>query len=95
MGHAVVRDFAARPLTDLVLDAALAVVVDAVVGDHDRASIQVAPDPVPVVVMDPIVREGCAAGGYLDPGRRGGVLDRSVIQGREAVRAVVVDLGVL
>lgn len=36
MDHAVIRNFAARPLTDLVLDAALTVIVDAVAGDYDR-----------------------------------------------------------
>ena len=44
MDHAVVRDFAARPLTDFVLDAALAVIVDAVAGDYDRATLQIAPE---------------------------------------------------
>src|SRR5918994_70611 len=95
MDHAVVRDLAARPLTDFVLDAAHTVIVDAVAGDYYRPPLQVAPDPVPVVMVDPIVREGCAAAGYLDPGRGGGVLARRAVQGREAVGAVMVDLGVL
>ena len=95
MDHAVVRDFAARPLTEFVLDAALTVIVDAVAGEYYRAPLQVAPDPVPVVVVDPIVPEGFAVAGYLDPGRGGGVLARRAVQGREAVRAVMVDLGVL
>ena len=58
MDHAVVRDFAARPLTDFILDAALTVIVDAVAGDYDRATLQVAPEPVPVVMVNPIVGEG-------------------------------------
>src|SRR5215212_3474679 len=94
MDHAVVRDFAARPLTEFVLDAAHTVIVDAVAGEYYRPPLQVAPDPVPVVIMDPIVREGCAVAGYLDPGR-GGVLARGAVQGCEAVRAVMVELGVL
>src|SRR5215212_9733016 len=93
MDHAVVRDFAARPLTEFVLDAAHTVIVDAVAGEYYRPPLQIAPDPVPVVIMNPIVREGCAVAGYLDPGR-GGILARGAVQGREAVRAVMVELRV-
>src|SRR5215218_168301 len=57
--HAVVGDLAGRPLTDFVADAALAVVVDYVAADDDRACVLVAPDPMPVVVVDLIVYEGC------------------------------------
>ena len=57
--HAVVGDLAAWPPTDFVADAALAVVVDYVAADFDRACVFVAPDPVPVVVVDLIVPEGC------------------------------------
>src|SRR5215216_6452095 len=69
--HAVVGDLAARPPTDFVADAALAVVVDYVAADFDRACEPVAPDPVPVVVVDPIVPEGCGTPGYLDTSRGG------------------------
>src|SRR5215211_7372335 len=57
--HAVVGDLAATPPTDFVADAALAVVVDHVDADYDRLCEPVAPDPVPVVVVDLIVPEGC------------------------------------
>src|SRR5215218_2282382 len=87
--HAVVGDLAARPPTDFVADAALAVVVDYVAADYDRACEPVAPDTVPVVVVDRIVPEGCGTPGYLDTSRRGG---RAISEGG---RAVMVDLGVL
>ena len=67
--HAVVGDLAAWPPTDFVADAALAVVVDYVAADFDRACVFVAPDPVPVVVVDLIVPEGCRTFGYLDSSR--------------------------
>src|SRR5829696_2950 len=67
--HAVVGDLAAWPPTDFVADAALAVVVDYVAADFDRACVFVAPDPVPVIVVDHIVPEGCRTFGYLDSGR--------------------------
>ena len=67
--HAVVGDLAAWPPTDFVADAAIAVVVDYVAADFDRACVFVAPDPVPVVVVDLIVPEGCRTFGYLDPSR--------------------------
>jgi hypothetical protein len=70
--HAVVGDLAARPPTDFVPDAALAVVADYVAADNDRVSEPVTPDPVPVVVVDIIVPEGCRTPGYLDTSRRGG-----------------------
>ena len=63
VNHAVVGDLAARPPTDFVADAALAVVVDYVAADFDRACVFVAPDPVPVVVVDTIVPEGCGTFG--------------------------------
>src|SRR5215217_4852745 len=44
-----------RPSTDFVPDAALAVVVDYVAADYHRVCEPVAPDPVPVVVVDLIV----------------------------------------
>ena len=53
--HAVVGDLAGRPPTDFVADAALAVVVDFVAADDDRLCEPIAPDPVPVVVVDFIV----------------------------------------
>src|SRR5215203_6341453 len=87
--HAVVGDLAGRPPTDFVADAAFAVVVDCVAADYHRACELVAPDPVPVVVVDLIVPEGCRTIGYLDTSRRGG---RVVSEGG---RAVMVDLGVL
>src|SRR5687767_9155659 len=61
--HAVVGDLAGRPLTDFVADAVLAVVVDYVAADFDRACVFVAPDPVPVVVVDLIVLQGCGTFG--------------------------------
>ena len=70
--HAVVGDLAAWPPTDFVADAALAVVVDCVAADYDRACEPVTPDPVPVVVVDLIVPEGCRTFGYLHTSRRGG-----------------------
>src|SRR5215211_4785726 len=85
----VVGDLAARPPTDFVADATHAVVVDCVAADYDRACVFVAPDPVPVVVVDLIVPEGRRTPGYLDASRRGG---RAVSEGG---RAVMVDLGVL
>ena len=66
--HAVVGDLA-RPPTDFVADAALAVVVDCVADHYDRLCEPVAPYPVPVVVVDLIVPEGCRTPGYLDSGR--------------------------
>src|SRR5215216_5822262 len=87
--HAVVGDLAGRPSTDFVPNAALAVVVDYVAADYDRACEPVAPDPVPVVVVDLIVPEGCRTPGYLHTGRRG---VRAVSEGG---RAVMIDLGVL
>ena len=67
--HAVVGDLAGRPPTGFVADAALAVVVDYVAADDDRACVFVAPDPMPVVVVDLIVPEGCRTPGYLDTSR--------------------------
>ena len=66
--HAVVGDLA-RPPTDFVADAALAVVVHNVAADYDRLCEPVTPDPVPVVVVDLIVPERCGTPGYLDSGR--------------------------
>src|SRR3712207_4721667 len=54
--HAVVGDLA-RPPTGFVADAALAVVVDCVADHYDRLCEAVAPDPVPVVIVDHIVPE--------------------------------------
>jgi hypothetical protein len=62
--HAVVGNLAGRPPTGFVADAALAVVVDCVAADYDRLCEPVTPDPVPVVVVDLIVPEGCRTPGY-------------------------------
>ena len=79
--HAVVGDLAGRPPTGFVADAALAVVVDFVAADYDRACEPVAPDPVQVVVVDTVVPEGCGTPGYLDTSRG---RDRVVSVGAES-----------